>query len=511
MGKPIKEKIREKARDIKTVPVERLERKDKHADNAARSVLLSVFGAGKNSTLRRWIFNNFLVILVILLGILTASAILIRSYYYNSARQYLNSRMNTVSGILNRAYTDVSRNFTSEVRNAVINWSEADRIELMASDREGRILLTSGGFSPEYDLRTKDYTDATATGTYGYFTGRLSSGEKVIAVTQVLPQNSGGFTTLRMMSSLERIDSQINGLILGMVIAAFFVMFLISVSGLYFVNSIVVPVKQLGIMASRYAKGDFSVRITKKNDDEIGELCDTINKMAETLSEAENIKNEFISSVSHELRTPLTAIKGWSETISVFPDDEKTVKKGMRVIGTETERLSDMVEELLDFSRMQNGKFTLTPAKMDILAEIGDAVLIYSQRVTQEGKSLIYDEPDFLPFIVGDRNRLRQVFINIIDNAVKYTDKGGKITIVATMADPETIMVSVSDTGVGISAEDLPKIKTKFFKANHTRRGSGIGLAVADEIVKMHGGHIDLESEPGKGTTVTVKLPVFYL
>jgi signal transduction histidine kinase len=296
-----------------------------------------------------------------------------------------------------------------------------------------------------------------------------------------------------------------------MVIAAFFVMFLISVSGLYFVRSIVVPVKQLGIMAGRYAKGDFSVRITKKNDDEIGELCDTINKMAETLSEAENIKNEFISSVSHELRTPLTAIKGWSETISAFPDDGETVKKGMRVIGTETERLSDMVEELLDFSRMQNGKFTLTPAKMDILAEIGDAVLIYSQRVNQEGKALSYDEPDFLPFIIGDRNRLRQVFINIIDNAVKYTDKGGKITVIATMANPETIMVSVSDTGVGISAEDLPKIKTKFFKANHTRRGSGIGLAVADEIVKMHGGTIDLESEQGKGTTVTVKLPVVYL
>jgi signal transduction histidine kinase len=479
--------------------------------DTAGSTLLSVLGAGKNSTMRRWIFNNFLVIFVILFGILTASAILIRSYYYNSARQYLSSRMNTVSGILSRAYSDTSRSFTTEVRNAVINWSEADRIELMAADEGGRVLLASGGFTPEYDLRTKDFTDAVGGNGYGYYTGRISSGEKVIAVTAILPQNSGGYTALRMMSSLERIDSQINALILGMVIVAFSVMFLISVSGLYFVRSIVVPVKQLGIMAGRYAKGDFSVRITKKNDDEIGELCDIINKMAETLSETEDIKNEFISSVSHELRTPLTAIKGWSETISVFPDDGETVKKGMRVIGTETERLSNMVEELLDFSRMQNGKFTLTPAKMDILAEIGDAVLIYSQRVTQEGKELIYDEPDFLPFIVGDRNRLRQVFINIIDNAVKYTDKGGKITVVATMANPDTIKVSVSDTGVGISAEDLPKIKTKFFKANHTRRGSGIGLAVADEIVKMHGGKVDIESESGKGTTVTVMLPVYYL
>jgi signal transduction histidine kinase len=476
-----------------------------------RGNVYAVFGSGRDSTMRRWVFNNFLVILVILLGILTASAILIRSYYYNSARQYLNSRMNTVSSILSRAYSDVARNFSYEVQNAIINWSEADKIELMAADRDGKILLTSGGFSPEYDLRTKDFTDAAESGGYGYFTGRLPSGETVIAVTAMLPGNSGGYSALRMMSSLERIDRQINALILGMVLASFFVMFLIAISGLYFVRSIVVPVKQLGIMAGRYAKGDFSVRITKKNDDEIGELCDTINKMAETLSETENIKNEFISSVSHELRTPLTAIKGWSETISVFPDDEETVKKGMRVIGTETERLSQMVEELLDFSRMQNGKFTLSPAKMDILAANGDAVLIYSQRTAQEGKELIYEEPDFLPFITGDRNRLRQVFINIIDNAVKYTDKGGKITVVATMADTETIMVSVSDTGVGISAEDLPKIKTKFFKANHTRRGSGIGLAVADEIVKMHGGHIDLMSELGKGTTVIVKLPVFYL
>jgi hypothetical protein len=110
--------------------------------------------------------------------------------------------MNTGSGILGRAYSDVSRNFTSEVRSSVLNWSESGKIELMASDDEGRVLLTSGGFAPEYDLRTKDLSDAVSSGGYGYFTGRLVSGEKVIAVTAVLPRNSGGFTALRMMSSL---------------------------------------------------------------------------------------------------------------------------------------------------------------------------------------------------------------------------------------------------------------------------------------------------------------------
>lgn len=117
-----------------------------------------------------------------------------------------------------------------------------------------------------------------------------------------------------------------------------------------------------------------------KSDDEIGELSEILNKMADELSQSEAMKNEFISSVSHELRTPLTAIKGWAETIGSMPYDRETVSKGMRVITTETERLSQMVEELLDFSRIQNGKFTLNKGNVDILAELGDAVLIYTEK-----------------------------------------------------------------------------------------------------------------------------------
>ena len=167
-----------------------------------------------------------------------------------------------------------------------------------------------------------------------------------------------------------------------------------------------------------------------------------------------------------------------------------------------------MVEELLDFSRMQNGRFTLNKTTMDILAELGDAVLIYTEKARKEGIDVIYDEPDMLPFVYGDKNRIRQVFINVIDNAIKYSDKGGLVSVQASMADSGHIEIDVSDTGCGISKQDLPKIKTKFYKANHTRRGSGIGLAVADEIVAMHGGTLEIFSEQGVGTTVTIKLPV---
>ena len=188
-------------------------------------------------------------------------------------------------------------------------------------------------------------------------------------------------------------------------------------------------------------------------------------------------------------------------------EDPETTRKGVGVIVNETERLSQMVEELLDFSRMQSGHFTLQNANMDILAELGDAVLIYSDKARRENKSIIYDEPEMLPFVYGDKNRIRQVFINVIDNAVKYSSAGDTVTIKAYEEDGNVI-VSVTDTGVGIKGSDLAKVKTKFYKANHTRRGSGIGLAVADEIISMHGGTLDITSEgEGKGTSVKITLP----
>ena len=286
------------------------------------------------------------------------------------------------------------------------------------------------------------------------------------------------------------------------------IILIIIVTGPYFAGSIVRPIRQISGIARMFAMGDFSVRIENDSDDEIGELCTAINHMADELSTAEAMKNEFISSVSHELRTPLTAIKGWAETLMVDGGESPdTMKKGVGVIVNETERLSQMVEELLDFSRMQNGHFTLQKANMDILAELGDAVLIYSEKARKETKEIIYDEPEMLPFVFGDKNRIRQVFVNVIDNAVKYSSAGDRITIKAYESG-DNVVVSVRDTGVGIKQSDLAKVKTKFYKANHTRRGSGIGLAVADEIISMHGGTLSIDSEgEGLGTTVTITLP----
>lgn len=462
----------------------------------------------RKSITKRWIVNNLGVIVLALIVIELVVIYAIQSYYYSSAKQYLVSKINAVTSVLSIHSQDSSANFSAEVRNMLETFNEKDKIELMAINSKGRVVLTSSGFSPDADYVMPDYEDAMELGE-GSYIGRLSSdGEKVLAVSVPLSSFSSEYSSVRMVTSLTEIDNTIKGYIIFVTAVCSTIILIIVVTGLYFAGSIVKPIRQISGITRKFAMGDFSVRIQSNTDDEIGELCSSINHMADELSSAEAMKNEFISSVSHELRTPLTAIKGWAETLMVDGgENPDTMKKGVGVIVNETERLQQMVEELLDFSRMQNGHFTLQNSTMDILAELGDAVLMYSDKARREQIKIIYDEPEMLPFVFGDKNRIRQVFINVIDNALKYSEPGGTVTIKAGVKDGR-IRVSVKDTGCGIKESDLAKVKTKFYKANHTRRGSGIGLAVADEIIAMHGGKLEIYSAgEGKGTKVTITLP----
>ena len=462
----------------------------------------------KRSITRRWVFNNLGVVVLALLVIDMAIIFTVQTYFYNSAKQYLISKLNAVTSVLTVHSQDSSANFSAEMRNMLETFNEKDKIELMAINSKGRVVLTSSGFTPDAVDVMPDYEQAMSADTEASYIGKLSSGEKILAVSAPISSMNSEFSSVRMVTSLTEIDNTIKSYTIAVMTICAVIIFIIIITGLYFAGSIVRPIRQISSIARKFAMGDFSVRIENNSNDEIGDLCTAINHMADELSNAEVMKNEFISSVSHELRTPLTAIKGWAETLMIDGGGSpETMKKGVGVIVNETERLSQMVEELLDFSRMQNGHFTLQMANMDILAELGDAVLIYSDKARRESKEIIYNEPEMLPIVFGDKNRIRQVFINVIDNAVKYSSAGDTVTIKA-FEENGKIIVSVADTGVGIKESDLAKVKTKFYKANHTRRGSGIGLAVADEIVTMHGGSMDIASEgEGLGTTVTITLP----
>ncbi len=456
---------------------------------------------------RRWLYNSFAVILAIVIVLVLASAAVIRAYYYGNVRQAMMSQANYIDSMLMRYSEDSSVDFYSQMRRTVADFELKESMELMAIGPQGEVLVTSSGFEPEDKLYMPDYDLAMeSTQRTGEYVGS-SNQEKIMAITMLTEANAQEVQAMRYVVSLTLVDQQIIKVIALVTLVGMAILLFVIYSSSYFISSIVNPVGRIGETARRIAQGDLNARLTKTNDDEIGDLCDTINYMAEELSTTEQMKNDFISSVSHELRTPLTAIKGWGETMAGGDLDQETLQKGMHVILSETERLSSMVEELLDFSRIQNGRLTMNFGKVDIVAELSDAVLMFSERAKRDNRILEYTEPDGFAVMNADRNRLRQVFVNIIDNALKYSDSGDTVTVTANLTST-TFTVSVADTGIGISPEDLPRVKTKFYKANSTRRGSGIGLAVADEIIRMHGGSLEIASQLGEGTTVTIVLPL---
>lgn len=461
---------------------------------------------------RRWLVNGLGVFAVILLLFEVAFFFAFRAYVYGEVENALNVRAGAQAVLLERYMLTTSFDFEENAGELVESFTEKETMELQIVDAEAHILMSSSGFSTTNSERPADFDLACASEDgIGVWRGKNRNGEAVMALSGIVYRDDGTVAgAMRYVVSLALVDRYIVYISLVVVLVGVAVLFLMVLSGSYFINSIVAPVTELGIAARRIALGDYESRIEKKYNDEIGELCDTINYMAGEIAATEQVKNDFISSVSHELRTPLTAIKGWSETLQQSGTDAEMTQKGLEVIAAEAERLSGIVEELLDFSRMQGGRMKLNFDRVDVLAELQESVFLFRDRARRAGVTLQYVESAHLPPITADRDRLKQVFINVIDNAIKYSNAGGRVRIEAAVMH-EYVQVVISDSGIGIAPEDLPNVKSKFYKADKTRPGSGIGLALADEIVRRHGGWLDIDSTQGVGTTVSVMLPLKFM
>lgn len=460
----------------------------------------------RNSLTRRWIRNAFGIIVVFLLLLGGAFAFMLRYYYYQSVQSALESRAELYRRTLELSESTESQTWQARSRDLIAHFTDKDKMELQVLDAKGSVLLSSTGFVPML-AQGRGKAQALASGNR-LWQGHNEAGEPIMALTVDETDTTGvRIGALRYVVSLRMVNRQI--WLLSLVIFGFImlVVFFVSLSGSYFIRSIVNPVTAIGRTAQRIAMGEYDARLEKRYDDEIGDLCDTINFMAEEIGATEKVKNEFLSSVSHELRTPLTAIKGWSETLQTAPEDRELVSRGLAVIGKEAERLSGLVEELLDFSRMESGHIVLKRQRLDVLAELEEAVFLFRDRTTRAGLSLEYSGGEELLPVMGDPARLRQVFVNLLDNAVKYTPRGGRIRVEAAQL-PGRVQVVISDTGVGIAPEELPRVRQKFYQTDPANPGSGIGLALVDEIVRLHGGRMEMDSEPGVGTAVTVLLPV---
>lgn len=269
------------------------------------------------------------------------------------------------------------------------------------------------------------------------------------------------------------------------------------------------PVKDLTSAAERLGRGDFSQRVQIKDRGELGELAQTFNSMAGDLERTEKLRQNMVADVAHELRTPLSNIQGYLEALrdGVMKPDKETI----RSLYEEASLLSRLIDDLQELSLAEADELKLVLQAEDIRELIRQAVAAVEAKKKAKGLSLAVELPERLPPASIDSRRIGEVLRNLLENAVAHTGKGGSITIKAKQRD-NWLEVSVADTGEGIPAEELPNIFERFYRVDKSRAratgGSGLGLTIAKRLVEAHGGKIEVQSEPGKGSRFAFTVPI---
>lgn len=452
-----------------------------------------------------WSYLLLIVLVVTVLG--AAFAALMWNYYYGSAQSSVKQRVESAMALHSRSLSSLTLQDQADYMLQYMSEGGPTRIQLLNS--AGELRIDSDGFSPNIRYATGDVRTAS-NGETGSWTGvDPYFGERVISVTAPLWNEARVVSMIRYTSSLQQVDDMVAQLIRMTFIVGVAVVLLFLGLSLFLAQRIVMPIRELTRAARYMAEGDWSKRASKRSHDEIGQLAETFNTMVSELNKREKLKNDFISSISHELRTPLTSIKGWSETLkeSEPKEDDEEVKMGLSIISKETERLAGLVEDLLDFSKLSARTMELHTETLDLNSPVKETVRQLAVREEVTKVKLIASYVSGTLVVNGDANRLKQVIINLIDNAFKFTPAEGTIRV-STTVEGEFAVVTVSDTGSGIAREDLPHVMEKFYKASNSHGGSGLGLAISKEIVELHGGKMAIDSERGAGTIVTIHLPL---
>jgi len=323
---------------------------------------------------------------------------------------------------------------------------------------------------------------------------------------------------VRFAVPLSEVQIQIR-LIYRVVLLGAMAAILIALIVAYFISkSITSPIAQMKETAQRIAKGDFSKKVRIKSKDELGELAKSLNIMSdelqqkiENLKQMDRIRTDFVANVSHELKTPLTLIKGYIETLEDKAiDDKEKVRKFVSIIKEHSSKLENIINDLLSLSELELSDNSIKKVEFDLKTLIDDLSLSFGHALAAKKQNLSIDSQGNDFKIKADPNKIEQVFVNLIDNAIKYTSRGGKIAV-ALFEQQDQFTVTVEDNGIGIPKEHLNRVFERFYRVDKARSrqlgGTGLGLSIAKHIVLAHKGKINIESQTNKGTTVSVTLP----
>ena len=463
----------------------------------------------KGGLRRRWILNTVGVLMILGLACVLAVTAVFAANYYSSMEADMHYRAKTITEFfaehINQSYNEYYQSCITYAQT----FEERNSLELQFINAKGELVASSYGPWAGGSPTTSDIQEAVSTRGIRTFRGKNpATGERIMAVSSPMTYSNGEVIgVLRFVTSTRLRDRQIMQIAMIATGVLLLVVVIVLLSSVYFIHNILVPLGEITEKAKRIAGGTYGIQLQTKYRDEIGDLADAINELSAKISQNERMQSEFISSLSHELRTPLTAITGWSETILGDDSLDPDTRRGMKIIAGEAKRLTEMVYELLDFTKLQDGKTTLNMEMSDLEAAFEDIVYMYGSRLAQEGITLRYlEHQERIPRIVCDAKRLRQVFLNILDNAAKHGGDGKKIDA-SIHYENGYVIIQIRDYGAGIPEDELKLVKKKFYRGTSKARGTGIGLAVCEEIVGMHNGKLTLENASGGGTLVTVSIP----
>jgi signal transduction histidine kinase len=434
--------------------------------------------------------------------------VVISQYYLGGVERILMTDVETSANFYNRSANQGDIYAKSNYIFENLDMEEKALVEVL--DLNGCVVIDNTGSSSETPVNTGDFHQALH-GNIESWTGRSELNELIIAVSAPIYDDNNIVGVLRYVSSLEPtyqiiIRYLLLSLLLGATVVAVSFVFARGMS-----KRILVPIQELVRVTEEVAQGNYKVTAIKYHNDEIGQLVDAVNIMTKEITRADQAKSEFISSISHELRTPLTSIKGWAETMQDMNDEPEIIEEGLGIIGKETDRLIILVNDLLDFSRLQAHRIELKKEEFSINHLLADIHHQFAVRCHQERVKMTLLTDNNESWVFADYNRLKQVFINIVDNAMKFTVGRPKaeIKISSQVLDDQIVMI-IEDNGSGISPEDLKRVKEKFYKGSSNKSGTGLGLSIASEIMELHGGKMLLDSTQGKGTKVVLVMPYYY-
>lgn len=452
--------------------------------------------------MKRKVVSYFMLLTVLTLTlVMVCFGIGMRRYFYQELADGVKNHTEAVPFVWAEFGTFTGEDLKRK-SNDIIKSYEMEGTNLLLLTRNGDSIQSTTG----YLNSQKEPIDSKVLSFETVYEVEKGTEERIMAVYTPLLYHGQTVAVLKYETPLADTDQRI----LTLLTWGFFVCLMVAsiafLVSLRLGNSIVLPLKHIILLTKRMAKGNYQEKIEESYPYEAGELVDMLNYMADEITKADRMKSDFISSISHELRTPLTGIKGWAETIKE-PDGltDEEMKFGLRIIEEETERLIRMVESLLDFSRYQSDRMVLdrSPISFDELVETVSLGLI--KKAEKKNIRLIRNLTPVR--IEGDWDKLKQVVINVLDNGIKFSEKNSEI-VITMKTTKDWVHLVIQDTGIGVRKEDLTYITHSFFKADKRLPGEGLGLAISQRIMTLHGGSLSIESEYGKGTSVTMKLPL---